>query len=124
LADGGGGSSAPTPQFTGTQTLNIEPSAIPAALTAFTTAHDRVVAKIGELRALVINKWAGDPVSGETAKHFADRSNAGGAESAIACLEGYEKQLNAAIDSLTKTRDQYVRIEGDNSALWGKNHQD
>ena len=124
LADGGGGSSTPTPQFTGTQTLHVEPSAIPAALKAFTAAHDRVVTKIGQLRALSIDKWAGDPVSGETVVQFQQRSNAGGADSALACLEGYEKQLKGAIDSLKKSHDEYVLKEGDNAALWGKYHRD
>jgi hypothetical protein len=124
LAEGGGGSSTPTPQFTGTQTLHVEPDAIPAALKAFTAAHDRVVTKIGELRSLSIDKWAGDPVSDETAVNFKQRSNAGGADSAIACLEGYEKQLKGAIDSLQKSHDEYVLKEGDNAALWGKYHSD
>jgi hypothetical protein len=122
--DGGGGSAAPSTQFTGPQTLHIEPAAIPAALTAFHDAHQRVVTKVGELRQLSINKWAEDPVSDETANNFKQRSNAGGADSAVACLEGYEKQLKAAIDSLQKSHDQYVLTEGDNAALWGKHHRD
>lgn len=124
LADGGGGSAAPTPQFTGTQTLHIEPAAIPAALKAFTAAHDRVTKKIQDLTQLQIPDWAGDPVSGETAVQFQQRSNAGGADSAIACLQGYEKQLKGSIDALQKSHDQYVLTEGDNAALWGKHHQD
>jgi hypothetical protein len=124
LADGGGGSAAPTPQFTGTQTLHIEPAAIPAALKAFTAAHDRVTKKIQGLSQLQIPDWAGDPVSGETAVNFQQRSNTGGADSAITCLQGYEKQLQAAIDSLRQSHDQYMLKEGDNAALWGKNHRD
>jgi hypothetical protein len=124
LADGGGGAAAPAPQFTGTQTLHIEPSAIPDALKAFTDAHDKVIAKINELHALPINDWAGDPVSGETAVQFQQRSNRGGADSALTCLEGYEQQLSAAIKSLKGAHDDYVRVEGDNTALWGKYHRD
>jgi hypothetical protein len=124
LADGGGGGATPTPQFTGTQTLHIEPSAIPDALKAFTDAHDRVAAKIRELNALPINDWAGDPVSGETAVQFQQRTNRGGADSALACLEGYEKQLAAAIASLTSAQADYLRIEGDNTDVWGKYHRD
>ena len=51
LADGGGGgTTTPTPQFTGTQTLHVEPSAIPDALTAFTGAYDRVTRKMAWLK--------------------------------------------------------------------------
>jgi hypothetical protein len=39
-------------------------------------------------------------------------------------LQGYEKQLQAAIDSLQNSHDQYVLNEGDNAALWGKHHTD
>jgi hypothetical protein len=124
VADGGGGAPAPGPLFTGTQTLNIEPSAIPDALKAFTDAHDQVLAKISELHALPINDWAGDPVSGETAVRFQQRSNRGGADSALTCLEGYEQQLSAAIKSLKGAHADYVRVEGDNAALWGKYHRD
>ena len=121
LADGGGGgTTAPTPQFTGTQTLHVEPSAIPEALKAFTDAHERVSAKITELTQLPIRDWAGDPVSGETAVQFQHRSNTGGADSAIACLKGYQKQLKGAIDSLTSAHDDYLRVEGDNTDQWGK----
>ena len=122
--DGGGGGAAPTPRFTGTQTLHIEPSAIPDALKAFTEAHDRVSAKIRELHALPITDWAGDPVSNETAVQFKQRTNAGGADSALACLEGYEKQLKAAIDSLQGAHDEYLCREGANTAMWGKYHRD
>ncbi|MFC4858864.1 transcriptional regulator [Actinophytocola glycyrrhizae] len=124
LADGGGGGRVtPTPTFTGTQTLHIEPSAIPEALKAFTDAYDRVSRKVRDLAALPIHKWAGDPVSGETAEQFAERTNAGGAESAYACLTGYQKQLKAAIDSLTSAQEDYLRTEGTNTALWGKYDQ-
>jgi hypothetical protein len=120
VADGGGGGATPTPQFTGTQTLHIEPSAIPAALTAFTAAYDRVTHKISELSQLPIKDWAGDPVSSETAVQFQQRSNTGGADSAITCLEGYQKQLKAAMDSLKGAYDQYLLVEGDNTDQWGK----
>ena len=125
LADaGGGGTSTPTPQFTGTQTLHIEPSAIPDALKAFQDAHDRVAEKVRALKQLPIREWAGDPVSNETAQQFQKRSNRGGADSALACLEGYQAQLKAAIDSLQSAHDDYLRVEGDNTAQWGKYHQD
>jgi hypothetical protein len=121
LADGGGGgTTAPAPRFTGTQTLHVEPSAIPEALKAFQDAHERVSAKVRELGQLPIKDWAGDPVSGETAVQFQQRTNTGGADSALECLKGYQAQLQAAIDSLQGAHDAYVRTEGDNVAQWGK----
>ena len=122
LADGGGGGgrAVSTPTFSGTQTLHIEPSAIPEALKAFNEAYDRVSAKVRDLAALPVREWAADPVSGETATQFAERTRTGGADSAFACLTGYQKQLKAAIDSLTSAQEHYQRVEGTNSARWGK----
>lgn len=120
---GGGGTTSNVSAFTGTQKLQIEPSAIPDALKAFRDAYERVNRKVNDLRGLQIERWAGDPVSFETAVQFHERSNGGGADSAIVCLIGYQKQLAAAVDSLQKAHDSYMRIEGDNSALWGKHHQ-
>jgi hypothetical protein len=124
VADGGGGSAPAGPTFTGTQRLHIEPAAIPEALTAFTEAYDRVTRKVDELAGLPIRDWAADPVSSETAVQFAERSNTGGADSAITCLKGYQKQLARAIESLRSAQDNYQRVEGDNTALWGRHHQD
>lgn len=122
LADGGGGGlPAPAgPTFTGSQSLRVEPSAIPQALTAFKEAHDRIERKVQELGTLQCNQWASDPVSGETAKMFTDRTNGGGTDSAIACLTGYRDQLADVIDSLQKSHDQYLAVEGTNTARWGK----
>jgi hypothetical protein len=102
--------------------LQIEPSAIPSALVAFRAAHDRVLRKVKELNGLEIKPWAGDEVSRETAVRFEERSLGGGAESAIACLVGYELQLRRAVESLEAAQADYIAIEGDNSALWGTHH--
>lgn len=121
LADGGGGSSAPVgPSYSGTQTLKVEPASIPGALAAFRDAQFRVSERLSELRGLQVRKWAGDPVSEETAQQFAERTNGGEAESALACLTGYEKQLMAACDALQRSYDAYMLVEGDNTARWGK----
>jgi hypothetical protein len=120
LADGGGGGTPSGPSYSGTQTLKIEPSAIPAALKAFQTAHDRVSKKVDELSGMQVPAWAGDPVSHETATHFANRSTGGGADSAIKCLTGYRDQLKAACDSLSAAQQAYTVMEGENSAYWGK----
>ncbi|GGS20722.1 MULTISPECIES: hypothetical protein [Actinokineospora] len=120
LADGGGG--AAPPAYSGTQTLSIEPSAIPGALAAFRDAYDRVAAKVAALDGLAVPEWAGDPVSGETAAQFAQRTNGGAADSAIACLRGYEHQLLAAVTALEAAYAAYSMTEGTNTAMWGKQH--
>lgn len=113
---GGGGTSAPS--YSGTQTLQIEPSAIPGALKAFQRAHDRVDQKVKELSGIDIRPWAGDEVSSETASQFEERS-LGGGESAYQVLVGYRDQLQRARDSLQRAFEAYTAMEGDNSALWG-----
>jgi hypothetical protein len=120
LNDGGGGAAPAGPTFTGTQRLRIEPSSIPEALTAFRAAFDRVSAKVTELEGLPVNNWAGDPVSSETATQFHQRTNGGGADSAVQCLTGYRDQLQRAIESLEDAHAQYLAVEGTNTALWGK----
>lgn len=120
LIDGGGSGPVAGPTFTGTQSLSIEPSAIPAALSAFKEAHERLAKKVEELGGLPIEQWAADPVSRETVAEFSERSNGGGQDSAIACLMGYEQQLARAIDSLQSAHDAYLATEGTNSELWGK----
>lgn len=120
VSDGGGGAAPAGPTFTGTQRLHIEPASIPQALSAFREAHDRITRKVEELGGLPVNNWAGDPVSGETAKQFTERTNGGGGDSAMACLTGYQKQLEAAMDSLEKSQAEYLAIEGTNTARWGK----
>jgi hypothetical protein len=117
LADGGGGGTS-APSYTGTQTLQIEPSAIPGALKAFQTAHDRVSRKVDELGGIDIRPWAHDEVSEQTAQQFAERSFSGGA-SALEVLTGYRDQLAQARDSLQRAFDDYTAMEGDNSARWG-----
>lgn len=123
LIDGGGSGPVVEPTFTGTQSLSIEPSAIPAALAAFKEAHHRLARKVEDLGGLPIEQWAEDPVSGETVMEFSERSNGGGQDSAMACLMGYERQLARAIDSLQSAHDSYVATEGTNSERWGKYDQ-
>jgi hypothetical protein len=116
---GDGGFAPSEPSFSGPQTLRVEPSAIPGALAAFTVAHERVARKVKELTGLDIRPWAKDEVSVQTAVQFTQRSQGGGADAALACLLGYEKQLAEACAALKRSQEQYQRMEGDNSALWG-----
>lgn len=118
LADGGGGGVSTGPSYSGTQTLKIEPSSIPGALTAFRTAHDRVEAKLRELSGLEVRDWAKDPVSGETATQFDQRTHLG-ADSAMECLKGYKQQLERAVESLEDAYNSYMLTEGTSTEKWG-----
>lgn len=116
---GDGGSTSSEPSYSGTQTLRVEPSAIPAALAAFTEAYDRVTAKVNELGGLSIQPWARDEVSGETATQFAERSQGGGTDAALACLKGYQEQLSNACTALKDSQARYTAMEGVNHTTWG-----
>jgi hypothetical protein len=116
--DGDGGSSNTEPTFSGPQTLRVEPAAIPVALAAFTEAHDRVKAKVDELNGLTIQPWASDGVSHETASQFQERSQGGGANSAIECLTGYLRQLEGACTALADSQKRYHLTEDANTARW------
>ena len=116
---GDGGFAPSEPSYSGQQTLRVDPSAIPGALAAFTAAHERVSKKVKELTALPIHPWANDEISTKTAIEFTQRSKGGGANAALECLRGYEQQLDAACTALRNSQEQYQRMEGDNSALWG-----
>jgi len=118
LADGGGGS-APAPDYSGTQTLQVEPESIPGARDAFGAARDRVKAELDKLNSMEIQQWAGDPVSGEAVNKFTERTSTD-IESARQVLEGYLEQLDRAHQQLDASYRYYVETEGTNAALWGK----
>ncbi|KAA2260129.1 transcriptional regulator [Solihabitans fulvus] len=120
IADGGGSSSSPLPDYVGKQQkLSIDPSAIPAARASFETALDKVKLQIRTIQDLDVSPWAGDPVSTETADHFNNRARSD-ANSALDVLKGYQQQLQGTVDALKATEASYRQVEGDNAALWGK----
>lgn len=116
--DGDGGSIPAEPAFSGPQTLRIEGDSIPKALAAFTQAYDRVKAKVDGLGNLHIQPWAGDSVSSETARQFQQRSQGGGADSALQCLTGYLSQLEGACHALAQSQKQYDMAEDENTRRW------
>ena len=116
--EGDGGSIRQEPTFSGPQTLQIEGDAIPRALAAFTKAHDQVKAKVDQLHGLDIRPWAGDGVSRETAQQFQQRSQGGGADSAIQCLTGYLRQLEGACHALAESQKRYNMTEDANTLRW------
>ena len=119
LADGGGGASSP-PEF-GQRKLKVDPSAIPQARKAFEQALAEFEEKIAPAVAdLPTRPWAADPISSETSKAFNEQTS----EKALAALTFYKKQLVGVIDQLKMIEEQYRKVEGDNTAMWGKHQRD
>ncbi|MEU4738965.1 transcriptional regulator [Actinosynnema sp. NPDC023658] len=124
IADGGGGGSTPTtlPDYAGAQRkLSIEPSAIPDARKVFSDALEKLELKlqraVAELKA---QPWAGDPVSSETADRFNRDTFEAGDSAGLTALKAYRDQLKGVVDQLTAIEADYRRVEGDNTASWGR----
>ncbi|MBP2339681.1 hypothetical protein JOF41_005859 [Saccharothrix coeruleofusca] len=123
IADGGGGSTrAPLPEYSGSQQkLSVDPSAIPAARKVFTDALDRLETQLGDAKvALRAREWAEDPVSKETAQKFNQDTFEAGDSAALTAILAYRDQLQGVVDQLTQIENTYRRVEGDNSAVWGR----
>ncbi|GGU69152.1 WXG100 family type VII secretion target [Lentzea flava] len=117
--DGGGTSSLP-PEF-GQRKLKVDPSAIPEARKAFEHALEEFETKINRaVDELPTKPWAGDPISSETSKAFNEQTTG----KALAALQSYKQQLVGVIDQLKMIEEQYRRVEGDNTAMWGKHNRD
>ena len=107
MADGGG-SASPKPSVAGSQQhMRIEPEAVDAAFKLFDDAYNKVTAKIGEIYNATAGPWSYDPVSTETAVKFNQRTTGSGADSAMAALMGYQKQLQGARDALKAAKETY-----------------
>ncbi|MET8758148.1 transcriptional regulator [Lentzea sp. NPDC004782] len=120
LADGGGGG-ASTPTEFGQRKLKVDPSAIPEARKAFEHALDEFDDKIKKaVEHLPTRPWAGDPISSETSKAFNEQTS----DKALAALTFYRAQLVGVIDQLKMIEEQYRKVEGDNTAMWGKHQRD
>jgi len=120
LADGGGGG-ASTPTEFGQRKLKVDPSAIPEARKAFEHALDEFDNKIKKVvEHLPTKPWAEDPISSETSKAFNQQTS----DKALAALTFYRAQLVGVIDQLKMIEEQYRKVEGDNTAMWGKHQRD
>lgn len=118
MNDSDGGSGAPAPSSAGPQTLRVEPAAIPGARDAFAAAHKDISDLVTQLNGLIVQPWANDPVSQETAQRFANRSNGGDAQAALEALRKYGEQLEKSATALDSAYKAYVRTEGANTAKW------
>jgi hypothetical protein len=126
IADGGGGGTTPTtlPDYSGAQRkLSVDPSAIPDARKVFSDALDRLEVKLKRATdQLEAKPWAGDPVSNETADRFNQDTFESGDSAGLTALKAYRDQLKGVVDQLTAIEADYRRVEGDNTASWGRVH--
>ena len=120
LADGGGGGVSTPPEF-GQRKLKVDPSAIPEARKAFEHALDEFDSKIRRaVDHLPTKPWAEDPISSETSKAFNEQTS----EKALEALKFYREQIAGVISQLKMIEEQYRKVEGDNTAMWGKHQRD
>lgn len=124
IADGGGSAQAPLPSYSGTQQkLQVDPSAIPQARKVFEEALEKLQSQLETAGFdLEAREWANDPVSKETAQKFNQDTFESGDRAALQALEGYRSQLKGVIDQLTQIENTYRKVEGDNTAVWGRKH--
>ncbi|MCP2165430.1 transcriptional regulator [Goodfellowiella coeruleoviolacea] len=116
------GGTGQVPDSTGTrsQSLRVDPTAIPNLRKTFSSALTKLDKEIElAITEIRVRPWAGDPVSSEAAERFNERSIDSG-DSALSALEGYQRQLKSAMDALTEVEYQYRTVEGDNTGTFNK----
>lgn len=103
--------------------LAVDPEAVPALRSAFTTALDKVDRQL-ELadKELRVSAWAKDPVSQGATTLFNDRS-VETAESAVDTLRAYRTQLDVAVRNLDKTAEQYETVDRESVTGVAKNDE-
>jgi hypothetical protein len=101
--------------------VKVDPDAVPGLRSAFADALDRVDRQLELAEAeLRVTSWAKDPVSQGATILFNDRSVESDL-SAVDTLRAYRAQLDAAVQNLDKTAQQYAKTDGDNVHGVGKN---
>ncbi|ONI82348.1 hypothetical protein ALI22I_40285 [Saccharothrix sp. ALI-22-I] len=110
------------PDYAGSQRkLSVDPSAIPDARKVFSDALERLDEKLRRAVAeLEARPWAADPVSRETADRFNQDTFEAGDSAGLTALKAYRDQLKGVVDQLTAIEADYRRVEGDNTASWGR----
>lgn len=100
----------------GGQLLAVEPGAVPRLRSAFLDALARVDRQIELARAeLRVAPWAADPVSQDAAKGV-NAFSTDEAGAALEALVAFRGQLDAAVENLDRTAEQYRHLEEDNQA--------
>jgi hypothetical protein len=95
--------------------VQVEPESIPHLVDALQSSLDAVGLQIEHaITELRIRPWAGDPVSATAADEF-NRRSVGGEQDALTALCGYRDQLQSAAESLQHAKQQYRRVEDENT---------
>lgn len=101
--------------------VKVDPDAVPALRSAFADALAKVDRQLELAEAeLRVTAWAKDPVSQGATTLFNDRSVESD-RSAVDTLRAYRVQLDAAVQNLDKTTQQYDKTDGDNVHGVGRN---
>lgn len=104
-----------SPALAGAHSVQVEPDSIPNLVNALQSSLDTVGLQIEHaITELRIRPWAGDAVSATAADEFNGRS-VGGDEDALTALCGYRDQLQSAAESLQLAKQQYQRVEDENT---------
>jgi hypothetical protein len=119
IADGGGGSANPLPSYSGsTQTLRVEPEAIPEVRRVFLEARQKLADQLQRAeQALRARNWAADPVSKDTAEKFNQDTFEAGDQAAIAALTGYLAELDKVVSQLDVIDAGYRGLDGGGASL-------
>ena len=110
-----GAGTGQAPDLAGGSSVRVEPDSIPHLVDALQSSLDAVGLQIEHaITELRIRPWAGDPVSATAADEF-NRRSVGGQEDALTALCGYRDQLQSAAESLQLAKQQYQRVEDENT---------
>lgn len=95
--------------------LRVDRDAVPGLRSAFADALTRVDRQLDFVeKELRVTPWAQDPVSLGASTTFNDRSLDADADAAVDQLRSYRDQLDAAIQNLDVTAEQYQKIDEEN----------
>lgn len=95
--------------------LRVDPDAVPNLRGAFVDALARVDRQLELVdKELRITSWAKDPVSLGATTVFNDRALDAEDSAAVDLLRSYREQLDAAVQNLDITAEQYKKTDEDN----------
>jgi hypothetical protein len=104
--------------------MRVDPDAVPGLRSAFADALARVDRQL-ELadKELRVTSWAKDPVSLGATTAFNDRALDSDAAAAVGMLRSYRDQLDAAVQNLEVTAEEYTRTDEENVTGTGNAEQ-
>jgi len=100
-------------------TLRVDRESLPHLRKVFDGAMSKLDQQIElAMTGVRVSPWAGDPVSGNAATDFNNRSVDDG-DSALNVLRAYQQRLKSASDALDQVAREYRIVESNNSAAFG-----